>query len=53
MEIWEHGVVRERRRRRLEAAGLPFEDRPQQSFAGTLSLSEAIRMGRLRPRESR
>jgi len=46
-------VVRERRRRRLAAAGLPFDDRPRQSFASALSLSEAIRMGRLRFRESR
>jgi hypothetical protein len=49
----EHGktlaeVVRERRRRRLEAAGLPFEDRPRESSAGAPSLSEAIRMGRQR-----
>jgi hypothetical protein len=47
----EHGqtpaeVVRERRRRRLETKGLPFEDPPQEAFAGAQSLSEAIRMGR-------
>jgi hypothetical protein len=41
-------VVRERRRRRLEAAGLPFDDRPRKSFVGTQTLAEAIRMGRRR-----
>lgn len=45
-------VVRARRRRRLEAQGLPFEDRPRESFAGALSIAEIIRMGRRRPRES-
>ena len=49
----EHGqtlaeVIRERRRRRLEAAGLPFEDRPRETFAGALSLAGAIRLGRKR-----
>jgi hypothetical protein len=39
-------MLRERRRRRLEAAGLPFEELPQEAFAGAQSLSEAIRMGR-------
>ena len=38
-------VVRERRRRRLEAAGLPLEDRPRESLRGQ-TLPEAIRMGR-------
>jgi len=45
-------VLRERRRRRLEAAGLQFEDRPQESFAGALSIAEIIHMDRRRPRES-
>jgi len=44
-------VIRERRRRRLEAAGLAFEDRPRRSYAGGPTLAEAIRMGR-RPSES-
>jgi hypothetical protein len=48
MEIWEHGVVRERRRRRLEGEGLPFEELPRESFVGAQSLSEAIRTDRQR-----
>jgi hypothetical protein len=46
-------VIRERRRRRLEAVGLPFEDRPRESFASDLSVAEAIRMGRRLALESR
>ena len=45
-------VLRERRRRRLEAAGLPFEDLPLETFAGAQTLAEAIRMGRRRALES-
>jgi hypothetical protein len=46
-------VIRERRRRRLEAAGLPFDDRPLEILSGAQSLSEAIRMGRGRASGSR
>jgi hypothetical protein len=42
-------VVRERRRRRLEAAGLPFEDPPWGCFAGAPTLAEVTRMGRRAP----
>jgi hypothetical protein len=45
-------VVRARRRRRLEAAGLPFDDGPLVTFAGDLSLAEIIRMGGRRAVES-
>jgi hypothetical protein len=50
-------VVRERRRRRLDTAGLPFDeglpldDRPREIFAGTQTLVEAIRIGRRRAME--
>jgi hypothetical protein len=39
-------VLRNRRRRRLEAEGLRFEELPREAFVGAQSLSEAIRMGR-------
>jgi hypothetical protein len=45
-------VVRQRRRRRLKAEGLPFDDRSRETFAGAQSLSEAIRMGRRRAWEA-
>jgi hypothetical protein len=35
-------VIRERRRRRLEAVGLPFEDRPRESFASDLAVGLGI-----------
>ena len=45
-------VVRARRRRRLEAAGLPYEE-PTQEFAGPRSRSEIMRFARQRVRASR
>jgi hypothetical protein len=39
-------IIRERRRRRLEEAGRPFEVRPRESFAGTRSRGEIIRLSR-------
>jgi hypothetical protein len=44
-------VVRARRRGRLEAAGLPFEDPPTDSFAGARSRSEIMRLARQWARE--
>jgi hypothetical protein len=45
-------VIRARRRRRLEAAGLPSEEPSRENFAGTRSRSEIImRLARQRARE--
>ena len=44
-------VIRARRRRRLEAAGLPFEQPSRENFAGTRSRSEIMRLARQRVRE--
>jgi hypothetical protein len=44
-------VIRERRRRRLEEAGLPYEDRPPEIFAGARSNGEIVRLSRLWLRE--
>jgi hypothetical protein len=46
MEIWERGVVRERRRRRLETAGLPFDNGPRVASSAIGRSAEAIRMRR-------
>jgi hypothetical protein len=45
-------VIRERRRRRLEEAGLPYEERPREFFAGARSRSEIMRYARQRARAS-
>ena len=39
-------VIRARRKRRLEAAGLKCEDRTRESFAGARSRGEIIRLSR-------
>ena len=48
-------IIRERRRRRLEAAGLPFDDldwkRITAATGPRLSIAETLRMGRQRLRE--
>ena len=44
-------VIRERRRRRLETEGLPFEDRPLET-SSVPTLADAIRMGRRRALEA-
>ena len=45
-------LLRERRRRRLEASGQPFEDAPRETvYAGPgrrLSIAETLRLGRQR-----
>jgi hypothetical protein len=46
-------VVRERRRHRLEAAGLPFEDPPWVDLTGARSFGEALQLGLRQLRESR
>ncbi len=44
-------VVRAHRRRRLEAAGLPYEELSREIVAGARSKSEIIRLSRQRIRE--
>ena len=43
-------VIRARRCRRLEAAGLPYEERPREFFAGARSCGEIMRLVRQRAR---
>ncbi len=45
-------VVRARRKRRLEAAGLPFEEPPRESFVGIHSRAEVVRLNRQRGRDA-
>ena len=54
----EHGetladVIRARRRLRLEAAGLPFGERPREFLAGARFRSEIMRRARQKARVSR
>jgi hypothetical protein len=46
-------ILWERRRRRLEAAGLPFKDPPWMDLAGARSFGEVLSLGLKRARESR
>ena len=46
-------VIRERRRRRLKAAGLPCGERPRENVAGARSRSEIMRRARQKARVSR
>ena len=43
-------VIRERRRRRLEESGLPYEEPPPEIVAGARSRGEIIRLARQRAR---
>jgi hypothetical protein len=44
-------VIRARRRRRLEVAGLPYEEPPREIFVGARSRSEIMRLARQRRRD--
>ncbi len=46
-------VLRARRRRRLEAAGQPFDDRPTETFVSGLPYGEALRLELQRRREKK
>jgi hypothetical protein len=46
-------VLRARRRRRLEAAGQPFDNRPTEDFVSGRSYGEALRLGLQRRREKK
>ena len=46
-------VLRERRRRRLEAAGLPFKERSWVGLTGAQSFGEALQLCLWQARESR